>query len=206
MTGSTTNSLQPAAWWRVLCFPIERVALSGDLDTTTSGTAQRQLMTWADAGITDIIDVRREWSDASLVARLAPWMRYHWIGTHDSGHAQSDDWFDEGVEAALDALADPDRKVVVHCHMGVNRAPSLAFGVLLALGHHPVEALDLIRASRPIAAVLYAQDALRWWHRRSAAPMDTRAAERSAVAEWLDRNAADVGWVISRIRAAEGAA
>ena len=59
----------------------------------------------------------------------------------------------------------PDAVVLVHCHMGVNRGPSMAYAILLALGWDAVEALNAISAARPIAGVIYAGNALSWWHR-----------------------------------------
>lgn len=204
-TSPLTES-DPAAWWRVLCFVTDNVAVSGDLDGASELTAARQLREWTDAGITDIVDARGEWSDESLVARLAPEVAYHWVGTDDLGLGQSNDWFDAGVTAAVAALADPARKVVVHCHMGVNRAPSMAYAVLLLLGTGPVEALELIRKARPIAAILYADDALRWWHRRVDADATQRSADRHAVREWFDAPPCDADWIVSRIRRAGWAA
>lgn len=196
------NPSDPAAWWRVLSFPVENVALCGDLDTTSNDAAARQLREWTSAGITDIVDARGEWSDKSLVARLAPDVAYHWVGTDDFGRGQSDDWFDTGVAAAMEALNDPARKIVVHCHMGVNRGPSMTYAILLSLGHSPVEALHLIRTARPIAAIIYAHDALRWWHRRTGADTAQRSSDRRAVEEWFEANPSDVDWIISNIRRA----
>lgn len=205
-TSSPMTESDPVAWWRILCFAIDNVAVCGDLDCTSESVAARQLREWTDAGITDIVDARGEWSDESLVARLAPHVEYHWVGTDDLGRGQSDDWFDAGVSAALAALTDPTRKVVVHCHMGVNRGPSMAYAILLALGYGPVEALDLIRVARPIAAILYAEDALRWWHRRNDADTAQRSADQFAVREWFEANPSDADWIVSRIRRAGWAA
>jgi len=197
----------PANWWRRLCFPTRKLAISGDLDIRSDISAARQLAEWAAAGITDIVDARDEWSDVELVARLAPAMRYHWVGTDDDGCSQSDEWFDEGVAAALGAVASPNRKVLIHCHMGVNRGPSLAFATMLALGHDPINALSTIRRSRPIAAVLYAPDALHWWHRRfgDVEPIRDLDVELAAIDAWMIEHPVDSGWVISRIRRAEAA-
>lgn len=205
---TTPTDLQPAAWWRRLCFPIPNLAISGDLDRRTRGAERTQLAEWAAAGITDIVDARGEWSDEQLVARLAPEMHYHWVGTHDEGHAQSDEWFDAGVAAALRALAEPDGTVIIHCHMGVNRGPSLAYATLLALGYDVVEALELIRAARPIAAVLYSADAVRWWHSRLGPTQSPAAllADLERVAAWHRDNPVDVAWIISRIRRSDAAA
>ena len=50
---------------------------------------------------------------------------------------------------------------MVHCHMGVNRAPSMVFYLMLKEGYEPDEALALIRSNRPIAACYYAESAWR---------------------------------------------
>jgi dual specificity phosphatase 3 len=191
--------LEPAAWWRTLCFPVPKIAISGDLNSASTACAVTQLGQWQSAGITDIVDMRAEQSDAALVSRHAPNMSYHWVGTHDDGSRQPDEVFDAAVGSVLNALADPDRKVLVHCHMGVNRGPSAGFAAMLALGHNPVEALSMIRSARPIAAIIYASDALDWWHRRSGTPARQRIAEQAAVEDWFDANPIDTAWVISRI-------
>lgn len=189
----------PEAWWRTPCEITPHLLLSGDLDTSSMGRATRQLEELARLGVTDIIDTRGEMSDEWLVNRLLPEMRYHYVATDDDGLPQPDEWFDRGVSAALPVLSNADGRVLVHCHMGVNRAPSLMFAILLATGHDPVEALTMIRQARPIAAILYALDALAWWHRASAAPLDVVMNQESAVRQWFDENPVDVSWIISRI-------
>lgn len=193
----------PAAWWRVLCHPLPDLVVSGDLGPPYSGVALERLQSWRAAGITDIVDARGEWSDEEFVAEHAPEMAYHWVGTHDDGSCQSDSWFDVGVAPALEALREPGRRVLVHCHMGVNRGPSLAFAVMLALGHTPIAALEAIRTSRPIAAVLYAEDAVRWWHRRSGGAQGSADAAIADVRAWMTDHPLDTGWVISRLACAD---
>lgn len=193
----------PAAWWRVPAFATPRVAVCGDLDTEVTARGREQLDAWLEMGITDIIDVRSEWSDADFVALHAPEVRYHWLGVDDAGQRQPDEWFEAGLAAALRAIDTSSGRVLVHCHMGVNRGPSMAFAILLGLGHDPVEALRAIRSARPIAAILYAEDAISWWHRRNGTPETIAYAERRRVREWLRKNEVDVGWIISRIRRAE---
>jgi len=201
-TNIPTNPSDPAAWWRILCWVTPTIAVSGDLDTSSPERARTQLADWVAQGVTHIIDLRGEWSDQSLVEREAPGITYIWLGTHDNGSSQSDAWFEAGVAAALAALADPDAKVVVHCHMGVNRGPSMAFAILLALGMDAIEALEAIRLARPIAATLYAGDAIDWWQRQIGSPDTVRHAERRRVRSWLAENDNDVAWIISRIRRA----
>lgn len=199
----TTPNLDPAAWWRRLGWITPRISVCGDLPE--SDVAARALLEqWIAEGITVIVDVRGEHSDERRVAEWAPGITYIHLGTHDSGGDQDDRWFILGVEAILAALAmDPDAKVVVHCHMGVNRAPSLAFAVLLALGFDPIEAMTTLREARPIAAAIYAGQALdaHLWAR--GVPRAEREMAVEEFAEWQSANRVDMGWVISRIRRAE---
>jgi rhodanese-related sulfurtransferase len=190
----------PFTWWRTPCFATDRIALCGDLDTHRSAKGRQQLDGWIDLGITDIVDVREEWNDEDFVRRHAPHVSYHWMGTDDDGRGQPDEWFAGGVSAATKALLDPERKVMVHCHMGVNRGPSMGYAIMLAHGFEPINALTAIRAARPIAAIIYADDAVSWWHRTNGASPDTVKSEVRRVKEWLRANRVDDGWVASRIR------
>ena len=88
---TTQNISDPAAWHRRLCHINEWLAVSGDLDTARPDIAAAQLQTWIDEGITDIIDLRGEWSDENFVAKHAPEFNYHYLGTHDDGGWQEDE-------------------------------------------------------------------------------------------------------------------
>ena len=141
-------------------------------------------------GITHIIDNRIEWSDEDFVRSYAPEMRYVWNPQDDAGQAMPDSWFERGVGSALGALAQEGTAVLAHCHMGINRGPSMAFAILLALGHSPVRALAAIRHARPIASIGYSLDALDWWQRTEGVPVDVARRQRAAVAAWHQRNGA----------------
>ena len=106
------NSAPVEAWHRELCEVTDWLYLCGDLPPNPDLAAE-QLEMWRAAGITDIVDVREEWSDAELVADLAPEIRYHHLGTHDNGGTQSPRWFAEGLDALHVALQDPYAKVLV---------------------------------------------------------------------------------------------
>ena len=198
-----TNPNEPASWWRVLCtVATSRLIITGDLPNPPLQRAEL-LQRWADAGVTDIVDCRIECSDEGFVADQQPHIRYHWVGVDDDGGLQPDEWFDAGVQAAVEALHDPDAVVLVHCHMGVNRGPSMAYAILLALGWDAVEALNAIRAARPIAGVIYAGNALSWWHRTKGSSQLTFERDEARVAQWFRRNPLDVSWVVNRIWRAE---
>jgi dual specificity phosphatase 3 len=200
---SMTENLDPVHWWRTLCWVTDRIIVTGDLPDHVAA-AERCLDDWVAAGVTTIVDLRGEWSDETFVADRHPHLTYVWAPTHDNGGAQSDDWFADTTERVLEQLAaDPDAVVLIHCHMGVNRAPSLAMAVLLELGFTTTGALEAIRAARPIAGIIYADQAVDWFQRRIKSSDAQRHAEHHAAARWLADHPVDVSWVVSRIHRAE---
>lgn len=181
-------------------FVTPNLMVGGDLDSLDEGLRLDQLDELVKTGVTHIVDVRLEWSDEDLVAEVAPHVKYLYHGVDDAGQTIPDNWFETGVGFVLDALCDSDAIVLAHCHMGINRGPSLGYAVLLAQGWDPVEALDVIRTARPVAFVAYAEDALAWHHRRTGVPWPQRRADRHGVAEWRRANEADIATVIRGIR------
>ena len=105
---TTQNISDPAAWHRRLCHINDWLAVCGDLDTTRPEIGKAQLQAWIDEGITDIIDLRGEWSDENFVARYAPEINYHYLGTHDDGGWQEDEWFKAGLNAIHRKLLAPE--------------------------------------------------------------------------------------------------
>lgn len=182
----------------------DRLWIGGDLEVFDPDLSFAQLDELDDAGITDIVDLRLEWDDEEWVTAQMPHLRYRWLGVDDAGQAMPDEWFEVGTAHVVRQL-NSGATVLVHCHMGINRAPSMGFAVLLALGWDPIEALDLIRAKRPIAHVGYAEDALDWWLRQNGASHTERATGRRRIHQWRRDNYLDVATVIRRIRLKEGA-
>jgi len=205
MTTSKTHSAFTAFTIANADFVTPRLAVGGDLDNFDPSLALRQAHELEAQGITHVLDVRQEWNDEELMRDLVPTITYHHLGVDDAGQRIPAAWFEEVACWALAALADPDAKVLTHCHMGINRGPSAGFAILLALGWEPVAALDAIRSARPIAYIDYAEDALRWHHERTNAPADQRAADRAAVSRWRQENQLDVVAVIRGVRAADHA-
>lgn len=196
------TTLTPEAittWHRRICVVTPWLVISGDLPQRRK-LAIEKLREWVEAGITDIVDVRGEWSDARLVASIAPQIRYHYLGTHDDGTEQSDQWFHDGIAAMRAALEHENAKVIVHCHMGVNRGPSMAFAFLLAHGWEPIAALDTIRDARPIAGIIYASDALRALHAIRTENGTAHSDDAERVEQWFDDNEIDIETIIRRIR------
>ena len=188
------------AWHRYVTSVSSWLLVSGDLHPSTD-RAQTQLAQWVAAGVTDIVDVRNEWSDRKRVERWAPHIRYWSLGTHDDGGPQEKEWFDQGVDIARAARVAGGR-VLVHCHMGINRGPSMAFAMLLDDGCAVAPALTAIRAARPIAAISYAADALEAHFNRVNTPPEQRESQREALQKWFATHEIDQWAVIRRIRQA----
>lgn len=182
----------------------EDLWIGGDLEITDPELASGQLDDLDAAGITAIIDCRIEWNDEDWVTVAKPHIHYNWLGVDDAGQHMPDAWFDAGTEHALKQLKNGGT-VLAHCHMGINRGPSMGFAIMLALGWEPLAALDRIRQARPIAHVGYAEDALDWWLRRTGASATERRAWRPRLAAWRNENKMDVADVIRRIRLKQGA-
>ena len=100
-----------------------------------------------------------------------------------------------------DLVADGGR-AVVHCHMGINRGPSMAFALLLADGWGITEALDAIAEARPIVGLIYADDAVRWWGRRNGWSQEQVHAGVAEVSRWHLTKGIDIAQVIRVIRQA----
>jgi hypothetical protein len=108
-------------------------------------------------------------------------VRYLQHRVADAGQRIGPDWFEDLAVWVSAALDDPDAKVLVHCHMGVNRAPSAVLALLLSQGVGLRPALDAIRKVRPVAVIDYARSALDWHLARTGADARMRRNAPSAV-------------------------
>jgi len=200
----SARSPAPAQELRVAnaSFVSDRLAVGGDLSPNFA-LARRQLDELLAAGITHIADLREEWSDETLVKTWAPQVHYLHHRVADAGQAIGGVWFDELADWVDAALAEPGSKVLVHCHMGVNRAPSAVLALLLHSGTGLRPALDAIRKARRIAVIDYARSALDWQLDRTAADVRTRRNARRTLDRWRKANHLDAGAVIRAIRDTE---
>lgn len=171
----------------------------GDLPSDRNAAVAR-IRIWQTLGIRRVVDCRIEWTDQALVTEIAPEIEYLYAGVDDAGQVMPDSWFTTITDFAARDTGSGDDGLLVHCHMGINRGPSGAYAVLLSRGIDPVEAIDLIRGNRPIAAVSYAEDALAWWHRTTGASPSQRDADASRLAQWRHDNGHDTARIIRQIR------
>ncbi|MCY7396564.1 MAG: dual specificity protein phosphatase family protein [Nocardioides sp.] len=179
-----------------------RLLVGGDLDVQDRAVASNQLLELLEAGVTHVVDCRLEADDTAMVAELAPELHYRWAGIDDAGQRVPSTWFDDAVGHVLEALADPEAVVLMHCHMGINRGPSLGYAVLLAQGWDPVDALAAIRDARPVAYVAYAEDALRWHHERHDVASRTQSEDHRRLRQWREGHPLDLVRIIAERRAA----
>jgi dual specificity phosphatase 3 len=179
-------------------FVTPQLLIGGDLSFNDSEAAA-QLEELVAAGVTHIVDVRVEANDARLVAALAPQVGYLHHGIDDAGQRVAAEFFDTTVGFAVDAM-DAGGVVLAHCHMGINRGPSLGFAILLHQGWDPVDALTAIRAAREIAFIDYAGDALVWHHERLGNGSASLWDDLERVSEWRRMNHLDMVEVIRKKR------
>lgn len=180
-------------------FVTDRLAVGGDLSPNFV-TAQDQLTELVKNGITHLVDLRSEWSDQYLVQQWAPGMQYLHHPVDDAGQRIPAQWFAELVDWVRPVLAGRRNRIYVHCHMGVNRAPSAVFAILLSQGMDLRIALDRIRAARPVAVIDYARDALEWHLAATGADARSRRNARRRLARWRGSNRIDQFAVIRAIR------
>lgn len=180
-------------------FVTDRLLVGGDLDVFDAELAGRQLAELVDVGVTHVVDCRFELDDSGRWAGV-PAVSYRRFPVDDAGQRIPPAWFEQAAGHVLEAMSSEGSVVLTHCHMGVNRGPSLGFAVLLALGWDPVAAIGAIRSARPIAHVYYAEDALTWHHQRSRVSAERRRDDGRRLRAWREENPLDVEHVIATIR------
>lgn len=182
----------------------EQLFVSGGPDWAPSAdTHFAMLREWMEIGITHYIPVHAEFDLGSYIED-ATGISVHHIGVDDDGQDKPAEWFDEIIAKASLILADPAHKLVVTCAQGINRGPSAAFAILLWQGWEPLVALRAIRRERPIANILYAEDAVRWHVLRNGGTDAEAFAAEQQVRDWFDRNELDTGYVIDDIGSSYG--
>jgi protein-tyrosine phosphatase len=123
----------------------EDVWVSGEL----LGGEKKQCDTLSIEAILDVTDHGKTWEDDNRHVIWAP--------SHDDGNARDPRW----MRLVGEAGEDPGR-LLVHCHMGVNRAPSAAILVLMRRGMTETEAIESVMTHRRVADAIYVPDIVSW--------------------------------------------
>jgi predicted protein tyrosine phosphatase len=130
-----------------------RIATGGAIWTISDVAALKR------AGVTHVATMAIELEHQTKRALRGTGIKFLLNGVLDDGEWKDTAFFKVTIDFALDALRDPDAKVVVTCAAGINRGPSGAYAVLRALGYSADDAFDAIVTARPEAQVLYRDDA-----------------------------------------------
>ena len=189
-----TAQTLPHAQHANLHFVTPTLAIGGDL-SADSDLAALQLDEIGRLGITHVVDCRIEHSDTDLVAMCLPHVAYLHHGMDDAGQRVPAAWFQYAIDWV--EAAGPDAVVLTHCHMGINRGPSLGLAVLLAQGWDVTAAMTAIRGVRPQANAWYAGDAVVWHHGRHGTDPDGDLLRLEA---WRMANPLDVVRMIRQAR------
>lgn len=119
-----------------------------------------------------VLDFRQEVTSGLLEDDATLWSKcpnstYVVIGTDDrAGHSIPDEVFEQ-ARASVMGVNHAGLVVISHCHMGVNRGPSVAMYLLMEfVGHSSKVAWEAVRVNRPQAAVYYHRDAFRAYLKR----------------------------------------
>ena len=99
-------------------------------------------------GVTHIIDMQIEFDDTRLAEPYG--LRVLWNPTDDDFRPKSPELLERGVDFALEALKDPQSKLLIHCAAGVHRAPMMTLAVLRAQGWSLVDAVREIEDKRDV--------------------------------------------------------
>ena len=99
-------------------------------------------------GVSHIIDMQIEFDDTRLAEPYG--LRVLWNPTDDDFRPKSPELLQRGVDFALEALKDPQSKLLIHCAAGVHRAPMMTLAVLRAQGWSLVDAVREIEDKRDV--------------------------------------------------------
>lgn len=143
----------------------EWLSVGADLDMARGLTGLPHTLTvdaLRDRGVTHVLDLRSEWEDQDAWTRrgLAAENYCHAPITDSNRHIPAESWYTTVEEFVERFWLDPEgNRLYVHCHMGINRAPSAAMLALLTVNENlsPFEAFLAIREARPAAGLVYAE-------------------------------------------------
>lgn len=179
-------------------FITDFLLVGGDLDLDNKRAIDQAIELVEAAGVTHVLDVRLEANDTWFWGHL-PDVAYRWDGMDDAGQTVPGAWWDRTTEWVVNAITSGGR-VLVHCHMGINRSPSVTFAALLTLGWQPADAMTAIRSARPIANAWYAEQALTWHLKRTDTPAKLAARAYEHLAAWRLEHPLDVVRIIADVR------
>ncbi|MBI4459948.1 MAG: dual specificity protein phosphatase family protein [Acidobacteria bacterium] len=101
----------------------------------------------ARAGISHVVNMQIEFDDSSICDGAEVFV--HSNGCDDDFLPKPPEFFRKTVQFTLQALADPQAKILFHCAAGIHRSAFMLLAVLRILGYDADEAIALMQAARP---------------------------------------------------------
>ena len=120
----------------------DRIALGGGIWNA------RNMEEVVQAGVTHVVNMQIEFDDRPLAEPHG--VQVLWNPTDDDFLLKPPELLKRGVDFALDAMADPETRVYVHCAAGVHRAPMMTLAILGAMEWEMDAAMVLIETRRPV--------------------------------------------------------
>ncbi|OFW27231.1 MAG: hypothetical protein A3J28_14260 [Acidobacteria bacterium RIFCSPLOWO2_12_FULL_60_22] len=124
-------------------FVTEQLAVGGSIGTVEN------MEELGRAGITHIVNMQFEFDDRLISDGTG--IHILWNGCEDDFLPKPPELFWNGVLFSLEALEQPEARILFHCAAGVHRSPLMLLAVLRALGYGLEEAVEMILAARPYA-------------------------------------------------------
>jgi protein-tyrosine phosphatase len=120
----------------------DRIALGGGIWNA------RNMEEVVQAGVTHVVNMQIEFDDRPLAEPHG--IQVLWNPTDDDFLPKPPELLKRGVDFVLDAMADPETRVYVHCAAGVHRAPMMTLAILGAMEWEMDAAMVLIETRRPV--------------------------------------------------------
>jgi len=121
---------------------MDRVAIGGGIENAENMAAV------AAAGVTHIINMQIEFDDTELAVQHG--IKVLNNGVYNDFEPKPPELFQRGVDFGLAALRKRNTKLLIHCTLGMHRAPTMALAILCALGWPLKIARQLIERCRPV--------------------------------------------------------
>ena len=125
-----------------LTWIMDRIAIGGGIENTEN------MAEVARAGITHIINMQIEFDDTELARACG--IKVLNNGVYNDFEPKPPELFQRGVEFGTAALRKQNTKLLIHCTLGMHRAPTMTLALLCALGWPLHVARQLIERCRPV--------------------------------------------------------
>jgi protein-tyrosine phosphatase len=121
---------------------MDRIAVGGGIECAEN------MEEVARAGITHIINMQIEFNDTELA--VVHGIKVLNNGVYNDFEPKPPELFQRGVEFGTAALRKQNTKLLIHCTLGMHRAPTMALALLCSMGWPLPVARQLIERCRPV--------------------------------------------------------